>query len=60
MIVIKNYETITDKLNALGSWTFKEIVGIEYTMDTDFEDNYTASLTLSFHVSVIETNQRFK
>lgn len=60
LIVIKNYETITDKLNALGSWAYKEIVGINYAMDTDFEDNYTTSLTLSFHVSVIETNQRFK
>ncbi len=60
LIFIKNYETVTDKLNALGSWTYKEIVGIDYAMDIDFEDNYTTSLTLSFHVSVIETNQRFK
>jgi hypothetical protein len=35
-------------------------VGIDYAMDIVFEDSYTTSLTLSFHVSVIETNQRFK
>ncbi|WP_099093085.1 hypothetical protein [Paenibacillus yonginensis] len=60
MTAIKNYETITEKLNALGSWMFKEIVGIDYTVDIDFEDNYTTSLTLSFLVLVIETGHRFK
>ncbi|KZZ85763.1 hypothetical protein [Bacillus sp. SJS] len=60
MIFIKNYETITDNLNVLGSWTYKEIVGIDYAIDTDFNDNYMPSLTLSFHISVIEPNQRFK
>ncbi|ANS77223.1 hypothetical protein AWM70_12525 [Paenibacillus yonginensis] len=39
---------------------FKEIVGIDYTVDIDFEDNYTTSLTLSFLVLVIETGHRFK
>ncbi|WNS43276.1 hypothetical protein [Paenibacillus sp. MMS20-IR301] len=59
MISIKNYESITDQLNALGSWTFKEIVGIEYAVDLDYEDNYTTLLTLSFHIMVIETGQKF-
>ncbi|WP_438496259.1 hypothetical protein [Paenibacillus sp. IHBB 3054] len=60
MAAIKNYDTITAKLNTLGSWTFKEIVGINYDVDIDFEDNYTTVLTLSFFVSVIETGRRFK
>ncbi|MFM9278478.1 hypothetical protein [Paenibacillus jiagnxiensis] len=60
LTAIKNYDTITDKLNALGSWTYKEIIGIDYDVDIDFEDNYTTVLTLSFFVSVIETGRRFK
>lgn len=60
MTAIKNYNTITDKLNALGSWTYREIIGIDYGVDIDFEDNYTTVLTLSFFVSVIETGRRFK
>ena len=60
MIVIKNYDALTAKLNSLGSWTFKEIIGIRYDVDIDFEGNYTTVLTLSFFVLVIETGRRFK
>ncbi len=60
LTAIKNYNTITDKLNALGSWTYEEIIRIDYDVDIDFEDIYTTVLTLSFFVSVIETGQRFK
>ncbi|ULO07117.1 hypothetical protein H1230_29970 [Paenibacillus sp. 19GGS1-52] len=59
-MVIKNYETITDKLSALGSWTYKEIIAIDYAVNIDVEENYTTLLTLSFLVLVIETGQRFK
>ncbi|MCE3199837.1 hypothetical protein [Paenibacillus sonchi] len=60
MLFIKNHEIITEKLNTLGSWIYKEIVGIDYNIDIDYEDNYTTMLNLFFFVSVIETGQRFK
>ncbi|CAH8713334.1 hypothetical protein M5W83_26665 [Paenibacillus thiaminolyticus] len=59
-MVIENYELITGKLNVLGSWIYKEIVGIDYNIDIDYEDNYTTTLNILFFVSVIETGQRFK
>ncbi|MDR0270335.1 hypothetical protein [Paenibacillus sp.] len=59
MTGIKNYDALTAKLNFLGSWTFEEIVGIDYDVDIDFEGNYTTVLTLSFFVSVIKTGRRF-
>ncbi|KWX81132.1 hypothetical protein AMQ84_00995 [Paenibacillus riograndensis] len=59
-MTIKNHEIITEKLNILGSWIYKEIVGIDYNIDIDYEDNYTTMLNLFFFVSVIETGQRFK
>lgn len=60
LLVIKNYEVITKKLNSLGPWTYKEIVGIDYGIDIDYEDNYSTTLNLFFLVSVIKTGQRFK
>ncbi|WP_411349026.1 hypothetical protein [Paenibacillus sp. WLX2291] len=60
MIDIKNYKALTAELNALGWWTFKEIVEMHYEVDIDFEDNHTTTLYLSFLVLTIETKRRFK
>ncbi|MBW7476084.1 hypothetical protein K0T92_15165 [Paenibacillus oenotherae] len=62
MSVIKNYELMTDKLNALGSWSYEGIVGIEYDIDIDGMDGLTTTLELTFFVSLslIKSNRRFK
>ncbi|WP_322925068.1 hypothetical protein [Paenibacillus campi] len=60
MQYIKNYHVVTEKLNALGFWAYEEIIGINYDVKIDFEDNYATVLYLYFHVSVIQTRQRFK
>lgn len=57
---IKNYTSITDALNKLGSWMYKEIIGIDYGVDIDYEDRYHTTLTLTFLVSLIEVDRRFK
>ncbi len=57
---IKNFDNITKNLNALGGWIFKEVIGIDYVVDYDYEENCIALLILSFHVQVINTGQRFK
>ncbi|WCT58067.1 hypothetical protein PQ456_03395 [Paenibacillus kyungheensis] len=57
---MKNYHIVTKKLNALGSWAYEGIIGINYDVDIDFEDSYFTILHLYFHVSVIKTRQRFK
>ncbi|QUL56556.1 hypothetical protein KDC22_08710 [Paenibacillus tritici] len=60
MNVIKNFEVVTDNLNVLGAWTFKEIIGINYTVDYDYKEHNITLLTLLFHIVVIKTGRRFK
>ena len=57
---MKNYHIVTEKLNALDSWAYEGIIGINYDVDIDFEDGNATILYIYFHVSVIKTRQRFK
>ncbi|WP_046228904.1 hypothetical protein [Paenibacillus algorifonticola] len=59
-MAIKNYDIITDKLNACGSWAYKRIVKMEYEIELDYEDDYIGRLDISFYVIVLETKEPFK
>ncbi|KQO15412.1 hypothetical protein [Paenibacillus sp. Leaf72] len=60
MQYINNYSIVTEKLNALGSWMYEEIIAVNYDIDIDYEDNHITTLDLFFFLSVIETKQRFR